>query len=81
MVGYDLRGVIVQKIVQGLVFRKVLITGFTLTKEVVVAAVAAHHLLHHNRIFTGLFKSIFAPQIMQIYGVFCNVFSLNNRYF
>ena len=58
MVGYDFRGVIVQKIVQGLVLGEVLITGFTFTKEVVVAAVSAHHLLHHNRIFRGLFKSV-----------------------
>ena len=40
-----------------------------------MTAVAAHHLLHHNRIFTGLFKSVFAAQIMQICVLFGNVFN------
>ena len=29
-----------------------------------MAAVAAHHLLQHDRIFMGLFKSVFAAQNM-----------------
>ena len=68
MVGYDFGRVTVQKIVQGLVFGRVLIAGFTLTKKVIVTAVAAHHLLHHNRIFTGLFKSVLLLKLCKFKG-------------